>query len=376
MKSSLTDTYNSQNPWNPVQKLGQTLASDYQHNSGRPASSHFNRSSRNYIATPTPAPLGRPTGTQKLISPRGNFSHPAITRVTKSETKAQKPQKKVGFGMKSEILKPTTLDLPERDYFEYFKKFEPLKNQKPAEPAIKEKSRKNQSQPNYAHKVKDPAQASLFRRKVELGIQLESLESKIAVSDQKVATLSSDLLKIDGENSKLVTENNILKTSNFFMQDSSHTMIKELSQNVSFQQKELLTKSANSITSDQKVDIEYENLCLYMTSQLHEQEFQVKKQTTELEKGNIFKESRIISQHQALKVSFRQILTRNRICRQPGLSPLLQIVRIFGNRLLQVFQSGILAQNLRTLDESGESGKLPLKFVGFAKFALPPSKLN
>jgi hypothetical protein len=124
---------------------------------------------------------------------------------------------------------------------------------------------------------------------------LESLESKIAVSDQKVATLSSDLLKIDGENSKLVTENNILKTSNFFMQDSSHTMIKELSQNVSFQQKELLTKSANSITSDQKVDIEYENLCLYMTSQLHEQEFQVKKQTTELEKGNIFKESRIIS---------------------------------------------------------------------------------
>ena len=26
--------------------------------------------------------------------------------------------------------------------------------------------------------------------------------------------------------------------------------------------------------------------------------------------------------------------------------------------------------------ESGESDKLPLKFVGFAKFALPPSKLN
>jgi hypothetical protein len=26
--------------------------------------------------------------------------------------------------------------------------------------------------------------------------------------------------------------------------------------------------------------------------------------------------------------------------------------------------------------KSGESGKLPLKFVGFAKFARPPSKLN
>jgi hypothetical protein len=26
--------------------------------------------------------------------------------------------------------------------------------------------------------------------------------------------------------------------------------------------------------------------------------------------------------------------------------------------------------------ESGESGELPLKFVGFAEFALPPSKLN
>jgi hypothetical protein len=26
--------------------------------------------------------------------------------------------------------------------------------------------------------------------------------------------------------------------------------------------------------------------------------------------------------------------------------------------------------------ESGESGKLPLKFVGFAKFIVPPSKIN
>ena len=31
---------------------------------------------------------------------------------------------------------------------------------------------------------------------------------------------------------------------------------------------------------------------------------------------------------------------------------------------------------MRNLEESGESGKLPLKFVGFAKFARPPSKLN
>jgi hypothetical protein len=35
-----------------------------------------------------------------------------------------------------------------------------------------------------------------------------------------------------------------------------------------------------------------------------------------------------------------------------------------------------LAYNLQSLVESGESGKLPLKFVGFAKFARPPSKLN
>ena len=35
-----------------------------------------------------------------------------------------------------------------------------------------------------------------------------------------------------------------------------------------------------------------------------------------------------------------------------------------------------MASNLRDLVESGESGKLPLKFVGFAKFARPPSELN
>jgi hypothetical protein len=143
--------------------------------------------------------------------------------------------------------------------------------------------------------VKDPELASLFQLKVELNIQLESLETKIAVSDKKYSMLSSDLLKIDGENSKLVLENNILKTTNFFMQDSSHTMIKELNQNLSFQQKELVTKSGNFVTGDQKIQTEYENLCLWLTSQLHDREFQIKKECMELEKGNIFKESRIIS---------------------------------------------------------------------------------
>ena len=40
------------------------------------------------------------------------------------------------------------------------------------------------------------------------------------------------------------------------------------------------------------------------------------------------------------------------------------------------FFFGYLAWNLRDLVKSGESGKLTLKFVGFVKFAWPPSKLN